>query len=87
MIENGMFAAGYEYVNIDGGWWAGCDTGVVVRNASGYVEVDVAKFPDGIAPVVDALHSMGFRYGHYSDAGTHACNGDTPMSEGYERCG
>ena len=36
-----MQAAGYEYVNIDGGWWAGVGTGHAVRNASGYLEVAV----------------------------------------------
>jgi alpha-galactosidase len=84
MVNNGMLAAGYDRVHLDGGWWAGVDTGTIVRNASGFFEVDTAKFPDGMAALVAAIHAKGFDWGHYTDAGTHACNGDTPMSEGYE---
>mmetsp|Transcript_94077 Transcript_94077/g.269338 ORF Transcript_94077/g.269338 Transcript_94077/m.269338 type:complete len:102 (+) Transcript_94077:266-571(+) len=43
MVDNGMQAAGYEYINIDGGWWEGSDTGVVVRNATGYPLVHSEK--------------------------------------------
>lgn len=34
--------------------------------------------------MIDYIHSQGLKYGHYTDAGTHACNKDAPMSEGYE---
>lgn len=82
--ENGMQDAGYEYVNIDGGWWEGSDTGIIVRNASGFVQVSSSKFPDGLEPVIEEIHALGLRYGHYTDAGEAACNLDVPMSEGYE---
>lgn len=72
-------------MNVDGGWWAGSDTGTVVRNASGFVQVNPLKYPDGIQVVVDHIHSKGLRYGHYTDAGKRACNGDAPMSEGFEQ--
>mmetsp|Transcript_94077 Transcript_94077/g.269336 ORF Transcript_94077/g.269336 Transcript_94077/m.269336 type:complete len:380 (+) Transcript_94077:615-1754(+) len=42
------------------------------------------QFPDGLEPVIAALHAKGFKYGHYTDAGEKACNLDAPMSEGYE---
>ena len=73
-----------EYINVDGGWWGGSDTGHITRNASGYFEYNTAKYPHGIRAVSDYIHKRGFRYGHYTDAGTHACNRDAPMSEGYE---
>jgi alpha-galactosidase len=84
LVALGLRDAGYDRVNIDGGWWAGVDTGVVRRNASGFVQADPAKFPDGMAAVVDHVHARGLLWGHYTDGGTRACNGDAPMSEGYE---
>ena len=84
MASNGMQRAGYEYINVDGGWWAGSDTGHIIRNASGYFEVNKEKYPHGIRAVADYIHSKGFKYGHYTDAGKHACNKDAPMSQGYE---
>lgn len=84
MNSNGMKAAGYEYINVDGGWWAGSDTGTIVRNASGYFQENKDKFPGGIANLVQRIHDMGYKWGHYTDSGLHACNGDKPMSEGYE---
>ena len=84
MKTNGMQAAGYEYINVDGGWWAGSDTGTIGRNASGYFDYNHQKYPHGIKAVADYIHSKGFKYGHYTDAGKTACNRDAPMSEGYE---
>lgn len=84
MVALGLRAAGYNHVNVDGGWWAGVDTGVVLRNASGFVQEDTSKFPAGLKAVVDYVHARGLLWGTYTDAGTHACNGDAPMSEGYE---
>jgi alpha-galactosidase len=77
-------AAGYEYINVDGGWWSGSDTGTIGRNASGYFEYNTIKYPRGIRAVADYIHKAGFKYGHYTDSGLNACNGDKPMSQGYE---
>ena len=84
MKSNGMQSAGYEYINVDGGWWAGSDTGKIQRNATGYLLENKAKFPNGIAALVASLHQDGFKWGHYTDSGLHACNKDAPMSQGYE---
>ena len=32
MRDHGLQAAGYEYINVDGGWWAGSDTGKPRKN-------------------------------------------------------
>lgn len=69
---------------MDGGWWAGSDTGHVIRNKTGFPQYNPEKYPEGIKHVIDYIHSKGFKYGHYTDSGKHACNGDKPMSEGYE---
>lgn len=84
LVALGLVDSGYDVIATDGGWWAGADTGVILRNATGYMSEDPAKFPEGLRAVVDYVHAKRLRWGHYTDAGTHACNGDAPMSEGYE---
>ena len=84
MVANGMRDAGYEYLNVDGGWWNGSDTGTITRNGSGYATYNRMKYPHGITKVIDYIHSKGMKYGHYTDAGIAACNHDAPMSEYYE---
>lgn len=84
LVDLGLADLGYDVVATDGGWWAGSDTGVIQRNATGFMSEDPIKFPEGMRAVVDYVHSKRLRWGHYTDAGTHACNRDAPMSEGYE---
>lgn len=84
IVSNGMKEAGYDHINQDGGWWEGADTGKIVRNASGFIQVNLQKFPNGLEPVIDYVHSKGLKYGHYTDSGKAACNGDVGMSEGNE---
>lgn len=84
MAATGLYDAGYQHIAIDGGWWEGVDTGTIVRNASGFMRSDPAKFPEGLDATIAYAHARGFTWGHYSDAGRRACNGDAPMSEGYE---
>lgn len=84
METNGLLAAGYNVIAIDGGWWEGVDTGHAVRNSTGYMGVDKKKFPYGMKPMVDYLHGKGFLYEHYTDSGVHFCNRDQPASYGYE---
>lgn len=84
LVASGLAAKGYTLVALDGGWWEGVDTGVLVRNATGFAQEDAAKFPDGVRAVADYVHARGLKWGAYTDAGTHACNGDAPMSEGFE---
>jgi hypothetical protein len=75
---------GYEFINVDGGWWAGSDTGKIGRNSSGFFEYNQQKFPHGMKALIDYIHSKGLKYGHYTDSGLKACNKDAPMSQGYE---
>ena len=131
MAKNGMLDAGYEYINVDGGWWGGSDTGTITRNclhlmikcqkwswlassitlaeciidslpvpseptltltltpkkkfrrnATGFIDWNHEKYPNGLPNTIKYIKSKGFKYGHYTDAGTSACNGDKPMSQG-----
>jgi alpha-galactosidase len=77
MVANGMKAAGYDYVNIDDCWMASS------RDASENLVADPTRFPGGIKPVADYVHSLGLKLGIYEDAGTATCAGD-PGSFGHE---
>jgi alpha-galactosidase len=67
LVTSGMAAAGYTYVNLDGGW------DQPQRNARGALQSDPAKFPNGIRPVADYIHSLGLKFGIYTSAGTVNC--------------
>lgn len=69
MVTSGMKAAGYRYVNIDDCW---LDS---QRAADGSLQADPAKFPGGIKPVADYVHSLGLKLGIYEDVGTETCAG------------
>lgn len=61
--------AGYEYIVIDDCW------SEKQRDKNGRLVPDRWKFPDGIKPVADYVHSKGLKFGMYSCAGTHTCGG------------
>jgi len=69
--------AGYTYVNMDDCW-------AKSRDSNGNVQPDPAKFPSGIKALADYVHSLGLKFGLYSDAGTATCAG-RPGSLGYEK--
>jgi alpha-galactosidase len=66
LVKSGMKDAGYQYVNIDDCWQ-------VSRDASGNIVVDPQRFPHGMKAVGDYIHSLGLKFGVYSDAGSQTC--------------
>ena len=68
-VSEGLKDAGYEYVVIDDCW------SEKQRDKNGKLVPDHWKFPDGIKPVADYVHSKGLKFGMYSCAGTHTCGG------------
>jgi alpha-galactosidase len=78
MHNNGMQAAGYQYVNIDDCWMA------PNRDGSGHLVPDPTKFPDGISGTAKYVHSLGLKLGIYESAGTATCQG-YPGSLGHEQ--
>ena len=76
MVTNGMRDAGYQYVTIDDCWQ-------VARDAKGVIVADSARFPGGIKPLADYVHSKGLKFGIYTDAGRLTCE-RRPGSYGYE---
>jgi len=76
MVSTGMSKAGYQYINIDEGWWLG------QRDAEGNIVVDAKAWP-ALAPgerpgdmsnIVYYIHSLGLKAGIYTDAGANGCS-------------
>jgi alpha-galactosidase len=78
LVSSGMASAGYQYVNIDDCWSQS------TRDASGNLRADSTKFPTGIKPVADYVHSLGLKIGLYAEAGSVTCAG-FPGSLGHEQ--
>jgi alpha-galactosidase len=76
MVKSGMKDAGYKYIVIDDCWQ-------VSRDEAGNIVADPARFPQGIKALVDYVHSLGLKFGIYSDAGSQTC-AHRPGSLGHE---
>jgi alpha-galactosidase len=76
MIKSGMKDAGYQYVNVDDCWQ-------VSRDANGNIVADPQRFPYGMKALADYVHSLGLKFGLYSDAGSKTCAG-RPGGLGHE---
>ena len=66
MVKTGLKAAGYEYINIDDGFWEG-------RGKDGQLIINRKRFPNGMRVVADYIHKLSLKAGMYSDAGDNAC--------------
>ena len=67
MAASGLKDAGYQYVNIDEGWWQG------TRDSAGNITVDPNDWPGGMQAIADYIHSKGLKAGIYTDAGKNGC--------------
>ncbi len=67
LVELGLDSVGFRYVNIDDGYFGGRD------EESGQLLFHPVRFPGGMKPVVDHIHSLGLKAGIYSDAGANTC--------------
>ena len=76
MVKSGMKDAGYEYIVIDDCWQ-------VSRDANANIVADPQRFPNGIKALADYVHSLGLKFGIYSDAGAKTCQG-RPGGLGHE---
>jgi len=90
MISTGMHKAGYQYINIDEGWWLGN------RDANGNIVVDPKAWPairpgeraGDMSNIVRYIHSLGLKAGIYTDAGRDGCGTFYPdLGPGYPREG
>ena len=76
IVASGMRDAGYRYVVIDDCWHG-------QRDSNGFITADAQRFPSGMQALADYVHSLGLKFGIYSDAGRLTC-GFRPGSEGHE---
>ena len=66
MVSSGMKAAGYQFINIDDGYFGG-------RDAKGKLLYHTKRFPHGMKALSDYIHGKGLKAGIYSDAGINTC--------------
>ena len=74
MVSKGLKDVGFDHINIDDGYFGGRD------KTDGHLLIHSTRFPNGLKPVADYIHSKGLKAGIYSDAGRNTCgsmfNGD-----------
>ena len=67
LVDTGLRDAGYVYVDIDDCWQA------PERTAAGALQADPTRFPHGIKPLADYVHSLGLKLGIYGNPGKRSC--------------
>jgi alpha-galactosidase len=78
MVSSGMKAAGYQYINLDAGWWSGS------RDSNGNITIDTTtQWPGGMQAVTSYIHNKGLKAGIYTDAGSNGCSGSNQGSYGH----
>ena len=76
IVSSGLRDAGFQYVNVDDCW-------MEKRGSDGHIVPFESKFPSGMKSLADYIHSLGLKFGIYSDTGNTTCEG-YPGSFGYE---
>jgi hypothetical protein len=76
MTTNGMQKAGYQYINIDEGWWLGTrdEEGNIVVDPKAWPPIAAGEQPGDMANIVRYIHSLGLKAGIYTDAGADGCS-------------
>jgi hypothetical protein len=86
LVSTGLAAAGYQYVNIDDGWYQCPGSQGPNVDANGRWVVNTANYPDvgsenGIQALAAYVHSLGLKFGIYETAGisSQAVAANTPI--------
>lgn len=66
LIATGLAECGYEYFNVDDGFFGG-------RDENGRLLFHKERFPNGIKVIADLAHEKGLKAGIYSDGGDNTC--------------
>ena len=87
LVNTGLAECGYEYLNIDDGFFGG-------RDEQGKIISHPIRFPNGMKAVADYIHNLGLKAGIYADGGDNTCgfyydsegkNGTNVGLYGYEK--
>jgi alpha-galactosidase len=80
MKNSGLAAHGFVYVNVDD-FYQSCDANGFLVDGFGRWQVDESKFPGGIKPLADYVHSLGLKFGFYVTPGIaqNAVTRNTPI--------
>lgn len=76
LVSSGMRDAGYRYVVIQ-------ECIAPARAKDGALIVDAKRFPHGMKPLVDYIHSLGLKAGIYTDVGKRTCFPTTSYEGSY----
>jgi hypothetical protein len=90
MASSGMKAAGYEYINMDEGWWHGQrdDAGNIVVDPKDWPALEPGERAGDMSNIVRYIHGLGEKAGIYTDAGTNGCGTYAPdLGPGYPYTG
>ncbi len=77
LVDSGLAAKGYRYVNLDDGWW------LKRRVTDGRMIIRTSIFPSAAVggtqetsfkPFTDRVHALGLKTGIYSDIGANNCS-------------
>lgn len=66
LVDLGLHDVGYQYINLDDCWQER-------RNRTGYIVEAKDRFPSGIKSLAAYVHSLGLKFGLYSDSGLLTC--------------
>ncbi|MGH9599338.1 MAG: alpha-galactosidase [Terracidiphilus sp.] len=75
MVSTGLRKAGYQYINIDEGWWLGRrdDCGNIVVDAKAWPALTPGENAGDMSNIVRYIHGLGLKAGIYTDAGRDGC--------------
>ena len=68
LVTVGLRGLGYDHVVLDDCW-----QDINGRDQHGKLQPNLEKFPRGMKPISDHLHSLGLKFGMYSSAGEMTC--------------
>ncbi len=75
MVDTGLVAKGYHYMNLDEGWVARrrVSDGHIILRADKFPSAQVGGDTPTFRPLTDRLHAMGLKAGIYSELGRNTC--------------
>jgi hypothetical protein len=89
MATSGLENAGYDYINIDEGWWLGkrdADGNIVIDD-NAWPPVALNDLPGDMGSVVRFIHNLGLKAGIYTDAGKDGCSMTPDLGFAYHDVG